>query len=60
MHTGGLLPSQHHSDALGVQILTLNRIDLGACPYCGGRKLLRKPLSLEAATARAAPELGAA
>lgn len=41
-------------------ILTLNGIDLGACPFCGGRNLVRKPLSRRAAVARAPPEAVAA
>ena len=41
-------------------ILTLNGIDLRACPYCGGRNLVREPLSRRAATARAPPEAVAA
>lgn len=41
-------------------ILSLNGIELGACPYCGGRNLVRKPLSRCAAVARAPPEVVAA
>lgn len=41
-------------------ILTLNGIDLGACPYCGGRNLVREPLLRGAITTRAPPEQVAA
>ena len=41
-------------------LLTLNGIDLGACPFCGGRNLVREPLSRGTAAARAPPEQVAA
>jgi hypothetical protein len=41
-------------------ILTLNGIDLSACSYCGGRNLVREPLSRGAAVARAPPQAVAA
>jgi hypothetical protein len=41
-------------------VLTLNGIDLGACPFCGGRNLVREPLSRGPAAARAPPEAVAA
>ena len=41
-------------------ILTLNGIDLGACSYCGGRNLVREPLSRGVAAARAPPQAAAA
>jgi Putative transposase/Transposase zinc-binding domain len=41
-------------------ILTLNGVDLGACPYCGSRNLACEPLSRGVAAPRAPPQAAAA